>query len=67
MARDPLGYRMAPISLPCGGTGIFDYSSEIGHRCDRCFAVVGSAGMPQDCARMFREHGANKKEPAHDR
>lgn len=40
--------------LPCGGVAIFDHSSGISYRCDTCFAVVGSIGMPRDCETLWR-------------
>ena len=39
-----------PMRLPCGGVAWLDPdSSSYGFRCDSCFAVVGSIGMPRDC------------------
>ena len=46
-----------PIELPCGNIGIFDKSSGIGYRCNGCFAVIGSIGMPRECYEMME----NKK------
>jgi hypothetical protein len=40
---------MKPMHLPCGGTAYFDYASGISYRCETCYAVVGSIGMPQAC------------------
>jgi hypothetical protein len=41
--------------LPCGGVAIFDPDSTIyASRCDRCFAVVGSVGMPRECAELLK-------------
>ncbi len=42
--------------LPCGGVPTLDpESSCYAYRCDKCFAVVGSIGMPQDCYDLMRE------------
>lgn len=50
------GDKLVPsYKLPCGGTAHFDYESGISHRCDQCFAVVGSMGMPSECASMLRD------------
>lgn len=41
--------------LPCGGVPRFDPRSDTySYRCDQCFAVVGSVGMPRDCAEMWQ-------------
>jgi len=45
-------------ALPCGGTAVFDTSSGIGYRCDTCFAVVGSVGMPRQCKKLLDEEKA---------
>ncbi len=38
------------MSLPCGGVAYYDYeSSTHSYRCAKCFAVVGSIGMPKQC------------------
>ena len=44
-----------PINLPCGGRAVFDRESGISHRCTSCFAVVGSVGMPRQCAQLWKE------------
>ena len=44
----------APIKLPCGSTAYFDRESGISYRCDYCMAVVGSIGMPRECAEQFK-------------
>ena len=44
-----------PIYMPCGGTAYFDHSSGISYRCDTCFAVLGSIGMPQECREIYRK------------
>ncbi len=54
-----------PLSLPCGSTAVFDRESGISHRCTSCFAVVGSMGMPRDCAALLKEHGCKEKEAGH--
>lgn len=38
-----------PEPMPCGGRPIFDASSGCAFRCDACFAVIGSVGMPRHC------------------
>jgi hypothetical protein len=43
----------APIALPCGSVAYFDYESGMSHRCQTCFAVVGSVGMPRSCKAEF--------------
>ena len=37
------------ISLPCGSRAELDHDSGCGHRCENCFAIVGSIGQPQAC------------------
>jgi hypothetical protein len=39
--------------LPCGGVAYFDQDSGISYRCETCFAVVGSIGMPRSCKEEF--------------
>jgi len=36
-------------ALLCGGVPRFDYDSGYSYRCDKCFATVGSIGMPRHC------------------
>lgn len=40
--------------MPCGGMPIRDHESDWAYRCDTCFAVVGSVGMPPDCYEKWR-------------
>jgi hypothetical protein len=42
-----------PVHLPCGGVAYFDPDSGISYRCETCFAVVGSIGMPRSCKEEF--------------
>ncbi len=42
-----------PVHLPCGGVAYFDQDSGISYRCETCFAVVGSIGMPRLCKEEF--------------
>ena len=42
-----------PAHLPCGGVAYFDQDSGISYRCETCFAVVGSIGMPRSCKEEF--------------
>ena len=42
-----------PVHLPCGGAAYFDQDSGISYRCETCFAVVGSIGMPRSCKEEF--------------
>jgi len=38
------------IEAPCGNRAWFDpESTTYGYRCEVCFAVVGSVGMPTEC------------------
>lgn len=42
--------------LPCGGTPVFDKDSSIySYRCDLCFSVVPSMGMPSECRKLYDE------------
>lgn len=43
-----------PIRLLCGNDAIFDRESEMGHRCVKCNAVLGSIGMPAACKELYR-------------
>lgn len=42
-------------ALPCGGVPFFDHDSGYAYRCDKCFAVIGSIGMPRGCAKAYEE------------
>jgi len=37
------------LDTSCGGDGMFGGC----YRCDRCFAVIGSIGMPPECRELF--------------
>lgn len=37
------------IFLPCGSMARWDVESEIGYRCESCFAMLGSVGQPNRC------------------
>ena len=50
-----------PIELACGATAVFDHESGISYRCTRCFAVVGSIGMPRDCAELMETQERQKR------
>jgi len=40
--------------MPCGGVPTFDHESSCySYRCDQCFAVVGSVGMPGHCKELW--------------
>jgi len=41
--------------LPCGGIPKFDNDSGYAYRCNVCGAVIGSIGIPRDCAEMVLE------------
>jgi hypothetical protein len=41
------------IELLCGNTAHFDVESGISYRCDACFAVVFSVGMPRVCKELY--------------
>jgi hypothetical protein len=43
----------APITLLCGSTASFDVESGISYRCNECFAVLGSTGMPKQCKELY--------------
>lgn len=47
-------------TLPCGGETYFDHESGISYRCMNCFAVVGSIGMPRECAQLMKAERAAK-------
>jgi len=42
------------IEVLCGSTAYFDEDSGISYRCETCFAVIGSIGMPRECAELYR-------------
>lgn len=48
--------------LHCGGVAIPDRSGEMHgedacfSRCNQCFAVIGSVGMPSECRKMMEEN-----------
>ena len=42
-----------PEPMPCGGVAIFDHASGCAMRCDTCFCVVGSVGMPDHCRELL--------------
>lgn len=46
--------------LPCGGTPQFDHGSGHAYRCDNCFAVIGSIGMPKSCKEALDASRAEK-------
>ena len=50
-----MGWPEKPFDLPCGGTAYFDHESGCSYRCETCFAVVGSIGMPRECAKLYKE------------
>lgn len=41
------------IDLECGAVASFDVESGISYRCNTCFAVVGSIGMPRSCKDLY--------------
>jgi hypothetical protein len=43
----------AIIELLCGQEAEFDHSAGYGYRCTACNAVVGSIGMPRQCATLY--------------
>lgn len=54
MSRWDEPINVPPYDLPCGGTARFDReSSTYSHRCDSCFAVVDSVGMPRQCKELL--------------
>ena len=40
------------IELECGSIASFDTGSGISYRCNTCYAVVGSIGMPAGCREL---------------
>ena len=61
MTRDELSLRIdheqvkisRTVKAPCGNTAHYDpESSYPAWRCGRCFAVLGSIGMPDECREM---------------
>lgn len=38
--------------LPCGNRALFERDG-LSYRCQRCFAVVGSIGMPVSCKQLL--------------
>ena len=45
--------------MPCGGVPIFDESTGYAYRCDQCFMVIGSIGMPSECKEMLDKELTN--------
>jgi hypothetical protein len=37
------------IFVPCGSTARWDFDSDMGYRCESCFAMLGSIGQPDHC------------------
>jgi len=56
--RDFEGNRVAQeyITAPCGNTAEFDEGSGYAYRCMSCGAVVGSIGMPEECADIVKRN-----------
>jgi len=53
---DKHGNDIAPVEqlkLLCGSMASFDDSSGISYRCNTCFAVVHSIGMPKQCKELY--------------
>ena len=46
-------YISRPIELLCGSRAEFDVESGMGYRCTECLAMVGSMGMPRECATLY--------------
>lgn len=54
----------APLYLermPCGGRPVFDHTSGYAYRCDACFAVIGSIGMPTECKNALQREIDERK------
>ena len=47
------GPQPAYIEAPCGNRAIWDTPSQIGYRCQTCFAMLGSVGMPKECSDLM--------------
>lgn len=41
------------INLLCEQVAEFDFGSGYGYRCTTCNAVIGSTGMPKNCATLY--------------
>ena len=53
---DERGNEVAPanrLKLLCGSMASFDHESGISYRCETCFAVVHSIGMPKRCKELY--------------
>ena len=37
------------IYMPCGSEAYWDSASDMGYRCQSCFAMIGSIGQPREC------------------
>jgi hypothetical protein len=44
------------IHLPCGASATFCYEAGFGHRCNNCWAVVGSIGQPRECVEATNKY-----------
>jgi hypothetical protein len=51
-----------PYTLPCGAVAIFDRETECSWRCQDCFAVVGSVGMPERCRQALSPNSGGERE-----
>ena len=49
------------IDLLCGNTASLDFQSGIRYRCNTCFAVVVSIGMPRECKELYDMEDVVKK------
>lgn len=41
-------------TAPCGSQASFELES-LSYRCESCFAVLGSLGMPEYCKELYNE------------
>lgn len=54
------------IYLPCNSRARWDSESDMGYRCESCFAMVGSIGQPRQCVeesnkyKVFEHLGGGK-------
>lgn len=54
------------IYLPCNARARWDSESEMGYRCETCFAMLGSIGQPKQCQeetkkmKVFEQLGGGK-------
>jgi hypothetical protein len=59
---DPAPWWTETITLACGGYAYHEEGpNSYGARCDTCFAIVGSIGMPRHCKTLLDMENVIKK------